>query len=151
MLKKYKNIFIITGLVLILLTTLLIVKSLITKKNEENFYNPEEITTIAGLTYTAIDYKDYKKLMDTKTSFMLVIGQEQCSACNRYSEALKQVRKDYGIRMYYLNFDKYAKELKEITTVQPTTLFVIDGVIKEKIEGNSAYQNLKMVLDELGY
>ena len=151
MLKKYKNIFIITGLVLILLTTLLIVKSLITKINEENFYNPEEITTIAGLTYTAINYKDYKKLMDTKTSFMLVIGQEQCSACNRYSEALKQVRKDYGIRMYYLNFDKYAKELKEITTVQPTTLFVIDGVIKEKIEGNSAYQNLKMVLDELGY
>lgn len=151
MLKKYKNIFIITGLVLILLTTLLIVKSLITKKNEDNFYDPEEITTIAGLTYTAINYKDYKKLMDTKTSFMLVIGQEQCSACNRYSEALKQVRKDYGIRMYYLNFDKYAKELKEITTVQPTTLFVIDGVIKEKIEGNSAYQNLKMVLDELGY
>ena len=151
MLKKYKNIFIITGLVLILLTTLLIVKSLITKKNEDNFYNPEEITTIAGLTYTAINYKDYKKLMDTKTSFMLVIGQEQCSACNRYSEALKQVRKDYGLRMYYLNFDKYAKELKEITTVQPTTLFVIDGVIKEKIEGNSAYQNLKMVLDELGY
>ena len=27
----------------------------------------------------------------------------------------------------------------------------MDGVIKEKIEGNSAYQNLKMVLDELGY
>ena len=151
MLKKYKNVFIITGLILTLLVTLLVVKSLITKKNEENFYNPEEITTIAGLTYTAIDYKDYKKLMDTKTSFMLVIGQEQCSACNRYSEALKQVRKDYGIRMYYLNFDKYAKELKEITTVQPTTLFVIDGVIKEKVEGNSAYQNLKLVLDELGY
>ena len=53
--------------------------------------------------------------------------------------------------MYYLNYDKYAKELKEITTVQPTTLFVIDGVIKKKLEGNSAYQNLKMVLDDLGY
>ena len=95
---------------IVLLITLFIVKFLIAKKNERNFYNPEEITTIAGLTYTAIDYKDYKKLMDTKTSFMLVIGQEQCSACNRYSEALKQVRKDYGIRMYYLNYDKYAKE-----------------------------------------
>ena len=50
-----------------------------------------------------------------------------------------------------ISYDKYAKELKEITTVQPTTLFVIDGVIKKKLEGNSAYQNLKMVLDELGY
>ena len=74
---------------------LIILMLLKNQKNEDNFYDPEEITTIAGLTYTAINYKDYKKLMDTKTSFMLVIGQEQCSACNRYSEALKQVRKAY--------------------------------------------------------
>ena len=110
--------------------------------------------------YDKISYDEYKKLIDDKSSFPLVIGRETCSACEAYKTTMEKFIKKYGVDVKYIDLDDLTdSQENEIIndypiSGTPTTIFVKNGEEEDKynrIVGNAKYSKTEDMYRQNGY
>lgn len=84
-------------------------------------------------TYSEISYQQLEKMIDSKKSFVLLIGSSECSHCASYKPTLERVIKDYQVKVYYIDIlnltDSERAKLKNIVSYSgtPTVAFIKKG------------------------
>ena len=84
-------------------------------------------------TYDEISYKEFKKLVEKKESFPLVIGSSTCSACSMFRPTMEAFITKYNIDVKYIDISKLTEdENGEFSSMvgfksTPTTIFYVDG------------------------
>lgn len=79
-----------------------------------------------------LSFKEFKQKIDNKDSFVLYIGNDHCSHCNKYMPTLKKVLEDYKVTIYHIDNrklkDDYIK-FKEYINISgtPTIVFIENG------------------------
>ncbi len=67
---------------------------------------------------------------------VLSFYQDGCMACGEQEPILQEVKKDLNIEIEAINAVKEPQYIKEFgLRVTPTTLVVVDGEVKERMEG----------------
>lgn len=80
-----------------------------------------------------ISLDKFKEKMANKESFVLYIGNENCSHCVAYLPTLKSVLKEYNVTIYHLDNSKLSEEeyleFKSYISISgtPTVVFITDG------------------------
>jgi predicted bacteriocin transport accessory protein len=113
------------------------------------------MTVLAGCTtsadVTSIKASDAIKRLDAAESMVLVIGISTCSACKEYKPIVREIVKNYEVKIYYLELDsdvntdvtalieKYLVEARWT----PTTYIFKNGVLVESKTGAIKYSTLK--------
>ena len=108
----------------------------------------------------SLQYDEIMEMIENKESFVLVLSQTTCYHCTDYKPTVKSVAREYGIDLYYTDYDKYTKEAREALlnifniTGSPTTVFVVDGKEKgifSRLVGEASSKSLVKKLEEFGY
>lgn len=111
-------------------------------------------------TYEEISYKQLTNMIDKKTSFILFIGSDTCSACSNYKETLNEVIKKYNVPVKYIDLHKLSESEESYVTSQfpitgtPTTVFVTKGKEKDtfnRINGSVKSSKIIKKFKENGY
>jgi len=76
-----------------------------------------------------ISYDEYKKLIDSKETFILEVMREDCSACVSFKPKLESVANEYEVEVKVLNTDTLSEEELDSFGISgtPTVIFYIDG------------------------
>lgn len=80
-----------------------------------------------------ISFDEFKNKMENKESFVLYVGNENCSHCEAYKPILESVLEEYGIFIYHIDNSKLTdKESSEFTRYlsisgTPTVTFITNG------------------------
>ena len=83
--------------------------------------------------YDEISYAKFKKLLEDRESFPLVIGRTGCAACAAFEPTMEVFIKKYDIDVKYIDTSKLSEdELDEFSSVigfqsTPTTIFFKEG------------------------
>lgn len=80
-------------------------KELLTFLKQYSFA-PEDAT----LSLNYINLEEYKQLIDSNTSEVIVVGQTNCSHCMMAKPALLSIASEYGIKINYLNMTELQQE-----------------------------------------
>lgn len=104
------------------------------------------ITTPKEGTLNSITYKEIENKITQKESFILVVSKSTCSHCATYKPKLTLIAKEYGIDIFYIDYDKETEEnqnkfLKEFNLdgSTPITLFIKKGKetsLLDRLEGD---------------
>ena len=110
--------------------------------------------------YTEISYDDYKKLVENKESFPLVIGSSTCSACSMFKPTMESFIKKYQVEVKYIDLSKLSDEdrqsLGSIVNFKstPTTVFYKDGEqtsVYHRIVGSVGLSDVVDAYKKMGY
>ena len=137
-----KTDFILIGAVL-LIVVLAVFSSKGTKAMEEVEY-PLALYGEKGLNQ--ISYSDYKKLVEDKEAFIVIIERTGCSYCQMYMPIVKEVAKEKKISILYIDTDTLNEnEYNELSSTNsylkknqwgtPTTLFMLGDRVLDSIGG----------------
>ena len=111
-------------------------------------------------TYDEVSYEKLNNMLDSKQSFILMIGRETCSACSSYKLTLNRVISDYNVDVKYIDLDKLSdSDESELIaefplTGTPQTIFIKNGVEEDthnRIDGNLKYSKVVEKFKENGY
>jgi len=111
-------------------------------------------------TYTEISYTGLKQKMESKDTFVLVVGAAHCSACKEYKVTMEEVIKDKQIEIFYIDMDKLTEEedaklySEFVVTSTPTTIFFKDGEqtrVYDRIVGAADYNEVVKKLIKHGF
>lgn len=101
-------------------------------------------------TYIEITYKELEEKIQSKDKFVLFIGKQDCSHCQKYKTTVNKVVEEYKVEIFHIDISKLTtEELAYITshfpfTGTPTTLVIENG--KEykrqicRIDGAKSYE-----------
>lgn len=84
-------------------------------------------------SYSEISFNQLEKMIDSKKSFVLLIGSSDCSHCELYKSTIEKVIKDYQVKVYYIDItkldDSEDSKLKNIVSYSgtPTVAFIKKG------------------------
>lgn len=84
-------------------------------------------------TYTEINYQQYLDKIESKDSFPLVIGSEECSACAIYKVTMEMFIEKHQVEVFFIDISKLEKEDLQKLNSQisydgtPTTVFIEEG------------------------
>lgn len=142
--EKRNLIFLIATILLIAILSILIT----------NFLNNPTPGELKEITYTEIEKK-----LENKESFVLIVSQSTCSHCATYKPKIKQIAKEYGFDMYYIDIDLENKKEEfiqefHLSGATPTTLFFKNGKetsVLNRLEGDLANTTVIKNLKELGF
>ncbi|PKM86620.1 MAG: hypothetical protein CVU85_07585 [Firmicutes bacterium HGW-Firmicutes-10] len=113
------------------------------------------LTVFAGCTtsedVTSIKASEAIRRLDAAESMVLVIGISTCSACKEYKPVVREIVKNYGVQIFYVELDSDVKtdvnSLIEKYLVEarwtPTTYIFKNGVLVESKTGAIKYSMLK--------
>ena len=100
-----------------------------------------------------ISSDDLKQKINNKETFILYIGNDNCSHCISYKPVLESVLKKYKIKIYHLDNTKY--EINDFNIEgTPTVLFVEKGeeeTTLNRINGEISKEKTIEILKENGY
>ncbi|MBP3920534.1 MAG: thioredoxin fold domain-containing protein [Bacilli bacterium] len=111
-------------------------------------------------TYDEIDYEKYKKMMENKETFSLVVGSSTCSHCSMFKGTMEKFISNYQINVKYIDISKLSEEdyklfMSEIGVKStPTTVFVKDGKqtsVYNRIVGAESYSNVVKAYTKMEY
>ena len=136
------------------------IKNKILKKGSK--YSAEEDITF-------IDYEQYTKLIKSKATNIIVVGQTSCSHCIAFKPAINSVAGDYNITINYLNLtemsqDESTKFFKSLEDIEyndpdflkdgsfgtPLTLIVENGKVISYFSGQRTISQLVRELKKVG-
>ena len=112
-------------------------------------------------SFIQLDYKGVTKKVDNKDRFILVVSKSTCSHCATYKPKIEAIVKEYGIDVYYIDYDtedegtqKEFLEKFNLDGATPMTLFFEDG--KEKsvlnsIEGDLSSEKVIATFKKMGF
>lgn len=106
-----------------------------------------------------ITYKEIKEKQKNKEDFILIVSQSTCSHCATYKPKVKQIAKEYNIKVYYVDIDLESNKEKilnelNLTGATPVTLFFHEGKetsILNRIEGDLATKTIINQLKKMGF
>lgn len=112
--------------------------------------------------YNEISITELTTMVENENTFVLVIGQENCTYCDSYKETMKKIIDNYDLDIKYINVSQLSEEevesLNEFLCSSysgtPTTIFFVDGIEKttyNRIDGNQSYSIVKDKLISQGY
>ncbi len=110
---------------------------------DEDDYDEDDDELDTNIDY--IDYDEYKAMLKGKESFVMVVVQEGCAHCKRFSPVVKKLADNYITPIYYYEYDRNID-----VKVTPTTFIIIDGEIEEKVEGYKDYDSMEEIYDNIG-
>lgn len=121
--KKENKLFTITIILLIIILSIITISYISSKQNGQ---------------LLKIHYNDLLELTENKEDFILIVSQSTCSHCMTYKPKVKKIAKEYGIIIYYMDYDlEKEKEtfIKEFNfnNGTPTTLFFKNGKETSKL------------------
>lgn len=110
-------------------------------------------------TYTEITFAEYANMIENKETFILLIGQPNCSHCADFKPTIEKIIKKYQIEVKYIDISKLSDKeysiLKNKTFVSgtPNTVFIKDGKLdtRAKIGGAKSYNAVVNALKKVGY
>ena len=142
--KKRKWIFIIAIIVFIILIGVLIFNTI---------NSPKEGKLIS------LSYNDVQEKVNNKDDFILIVSQTTCSHCASYKPKVKNIAKEYGIDIYYIDYDvdsngkKFLEEFN-LDGATPITLFINEGnetSILNRIEGDVSKSTALAKFKKMGF
>ena len=83
--------------------------------------------------YTEISYLELKEKIESKEKFVLFIGKQDCSHCQKYKTTINKVVEEYKVEIYHIDLSKLtAEEIAYISSRfpfsgTPTTIIVENG------------------------
>ena len=110
--------------------------------------------------YIEISYDEYKKLVENKETFPLVIGSSTCSACSMFKPTMESFIKKYQVEVKYIDLSKLSDEDKQslgsIVNFKstPTTVFYKDGEqtsVYHRIVGSVGLSDVVEAYKKMGY
>ena len=137
-------------LFIIIITTLILIISFLLINKMSN-YNKGDLNPIT--------FKEIQEKKANKEDFILIVSQSTCSHCASYKPKVKQIAKEHGITVYYIdidlekNEDEVIKEL-HITGETPMTLFYLEGKetsILNRIVGDLGTEKIINQFKKLGF
>lgn len=137
-------------LFIIIITTLILIVSFLLINKISN-YNKGDLKPIT--------FKEIQEKKANKKDFILIVSQSTCSHCASYKPKVKQIAKEHGITVYYIdidlekNEDEVIKEL-HITGETPMTLFYLEGKetsILNRIVGDLGTEKVINQFKKLGF
>ena len=137
-------------LFIIIITTLILIISFLLINKISN-YNKGDLKPIT--------FKEIQEKKANKEDFILIVSQSTCSHCASYKPKVKQIAKEHGITVYYIdidlekNEDEVIKEL-HITGETPMTLFYLEGKetsILNRIVGDLGTEKVINQFKKLGF
>ena len=112
-------------------------------------------------SFIQLDYKGVIKKVDNKDKFILVVSKSTCSHCATYKPKIEAIVKDYGIHVYYIDYDEEdddtQKEFLEkfnLSGATPMTLFFEKGKEKSvlnRIEGDLSSEKVITTFKKMGF
>ncbi len=112
-------------------------------------------------SFIQLDYKGVTKKADNKDRFILVVSKSTCSHCATYKPKIEAIVKEYGIDVYYIDYDtedeSTQKEFLEkfnLDGATPMTLFFEDGKEKSvlnRIEGDLSSEKVIATFKKMGF
>lgn len=111
-------------------------------------------------TYEEIEYDEFIEKIENKDDFVLFIGSATCQHCDVFKETVKSVVKNYQIKIYYIDINKFSEQQtnKFKTYINfsatPTTVFIYNGDEKttyNRINGNLSYDKVIDKLTKAGF
>ena len=108
-----------------------------------------------------IDYEQVLEMVENKDNFVLLVSQSTCSHCATYKPKLKTIAKDYGLDIYYMDYDMENKDTQDeflerfnLSGATPTTMFFENGKEKSllnRIEGDLSSTKVLEKLEKMGF
>lgn len=108
-----------------------------------------------------ISYNEIKKKTENKDDFILVVSKSTCSHCATYKPKVEKIAEDYGITIYFINYDNEKEEtqkefLKEFNLdgSTPITMFIENGKetsILNRLEGDLSSSKVIEKIKEMGF
>ena len=108
-----------------------------------------------------LNYSEVSEKINNKDDFILVVSQSTCSHCATYKPKLTEITKEYGINIYYIDYDLESKDdrskfLKEfnLSGATPTTLFFENGTeasVLNRIEGDLSEKKVTERFKKMGF
>ena len=108
-----------------------------------------------------ISYNEIIKKVDNEDSFILVVSQSTCSHCATYKPKLMEITREYGIDIFYINYDTESEKIQtqfldefNLSGATPTTMFIKDGKevsLLSRIEGDLAKSKVLTQFKKMGF
>ena len=106
-----------------------------------------------------ITYNELTQKQANEEDFILIVSTSTCSHCATYKPKVKEIAEEYGIIVYYIDYDKVSEPqnfLKEynLTGATPTTLFFENGKEKSllnRIEGDLSSGTVIKKFKKMGF
>lgn len=112
-------------------------------------------------TLIKVNYADVKDMIDNKDDFVLVVSQSTCSHCATYKPKLKEIAEDYGLDIYYIDYDTESSNDKNdflnyfhLSGATPTTMFIKEGhevSVLNRLEGDLGTTKVVKQLQKMGF
>ena len=111
-------------------------------------------------TYHEINYDDYKKMIENKESFPLVIGSSICSHCAMFKPTMELFISKNQVDVKYIDLSKLSEDdYNSFTSLvgiksTPTTIFIENGVqlsTEYRIVGSLSYNEVLAMYKKMGY
>jgi len=108
-----------------------------------------------------VSYEEIVNKVDNEDSFVLVISQSTCSHCATYRPKLKNIARDYGIDIYYIDYDTENEEVQNefldefnLSGATPTTIFIKNGKeasLLNRLEGDLSESKVVEKFKKMGF
>lgn len=111
--------------------------------------------------FIKLSYDEILEKVNSKEDFVLCVSASECTHCKSYKPKLKKISKDYDIKIYYTDIDKFdEKDYDEFKYKfsfdggTPTTIFFKEGTEKTtatRIEGDISIEKTIDKLKKNGF
>lgn len=160
--EKVKTIVIVFLICIILLGGSFVTSELSYYKNNCSISNKDITSSAIDSQFVNIDISKYLSLFNSKSLELIVIGRDDCTFSSAQDIVLKDIIKEYNVKVNYINLnllDDYAIEAlyssySVFTTdrlATPTILLVRDGKVELYKKGYTSYDNLVQLLKDNNY
>ena len=112
-------------------------------------------------SFSQLNYKEVVQKVNNQDDFILVVSKSTCSHCATYKPKIEAIVKDYGIHVYYIDYDEEdddtQKEFLEkfnLSGATPMTLFFEKGKEKSvlnRIEGDLSSEKVITTYKKMGF
>ncbi len=111
--------------------------------------------------FIQLDYKGVIKKIDNKDKFILVVSKSTCSHCATYKPKIEAIVKEYGIDVYYIDYDEETEDTQKeflekfnLDGATPMTLFFEKGKeisVLNRIEGDLSSEKVITTFKKMGF
>ncbi len=112
-------------------------------------------------SFIQLDYKGVIKKVDNKDKFILVVSKSTCSHCATYKPKIEAIVKEYGIDVYYIDYDEETEDTQKeflekfnLDGATPMTLFFEKGKeisVLNRIEGDLSSEKVITAFKKMGF
>lgn len=112
-------------------------------------------------SFIQLDYKGVIKKVDNKDKFILIVSKSTCSHCATYKPKIEAIVKEYGIDVYYIDYDEETEDTQKeflekfnLDGATPMTLFFEKGKeisVLNRIEGDLSSEKVITTFKKMGF